>query len=111
MLMSRTVADDAPLVAEWIEYDRSLDPSQRIIRRQRVRTTTAPTTRAFRAAPPARPDRAGYVVADGAATIYYGPDADVLLSDSFVGGHCFRLDASRRHDGLLGLAFEPSPER
>ncbi len=44
---------------------------------------------------------------DGTVT-YYGLDAQTLLSDAFLAGHCFR--AVEPHSGgqrLIGLAFEP----
>lgn len=45
-------------------------------------------------------------------SVYWAPDAGVLLSDAFLDTHCFRL----REDpddapGLIGLAFEPVPRR
>ncbi|MBK5097016.1 MAG: carboxypeptidase regulatory-like domain-containing protein [Gemmatimonadetes bacterium] len=43
--------------------------------------------------------------ADGGLA-FYGPDATVLLSDTFQESHCFR--AVRGNDGLVGLAFEPA---
>lgn len=38
-------------------------------------------------------------------TYYYGPDAEVLLSDQFLDSHCFRYRAGE--DDAVGLAFEP----
>jgi hypothetical protein len=48
----------------------------------------------------------GYAVEAEEGTYYYGPDAEVLLSDAFLDSHCFRY---RRGDdqGTLGLSFEP----
>jgi hypothetical protein len=42
-------------------------------------------------------------------SVFYAPDADVLLSDLFLDTHCFRLQAPDhdRRDDLIGLAFEP----
>ncbi len=37
---------------------------------------------------------------------YYGPDADVMLSDDFLRRHCFRL-VETGDPGSVGLAFEP----
>jgi len=50
----------------------------------------------------------GYVrPLDGAMT-YYGPDAEVLLSDVFLERHCFQLrDGAGAEEGMIGLAFEP----
>lgn len=54
----------------------------------------------------------GYVREDDAATRYYAPDAEVLLSDSFAEGHCFGLEPpDDDHEGMIGLAFEPQEER
>ena len=71
----------------------------------------------FRKAPfVSRP--ADSLVAEGFArlspseSIYWAPDAGVLLSDAFLDTHCFRL--KQDHDdapGLIGLAFEPVPRR
>lgn len=53
----------------------------------------------------------GFVQADGRESMYYAPDASVLLSDAFLDTHCFRL--ARRDEGtssLVGLQFEPTGE-
>ena len=42
----------------------------------------------------------------GGQLAFYGPDATVLLSDTFQESHCFH--AVRGNDGLVGLAFEPA---
>lgn len=41
-------------------------------------------------------------------SVYWAPDAEVLLSDPFLDTHCFRLRTDVYHaPGLIGLAFEP----
>jgi hypothetical protein len=53
-------------------------------------------------------ERDGYVRQEGDGTMYYAPDADVLLSDSFVSTHCFHLQRDAvTGDSLIGIAFEP----
>ncbi|HEX2202414.1 MAG TPA: carboxypeptidase regulatory-like domain-containing protein, partial [Longimicrobium sp.] len=47
----------------------------------------------------------GFVQAKPDGLYYYAPDARVLLSEPFLEGHCFHLQASG--DTLIGLAFEP----
>ncbi len=43
---------------------------------------------------------------------FYAPDAEVMLSESFLGLHCFRLVRSESAaDRLLGIEFEPVPGR
>jgi len=53
----------------------------------------------------------GFVQEPDGRVAYYAPDAEVLLSDTFVRRHCFRLIRGRDEDaGLLGLAFEAVPQ-
>ncbi len=47
----------------------------------------------------------GYARHAEEGTYFYGPDAEVLLSDQFLDAHCFRYRIGE--DGLVGLAFEP----
>jgi hypothetical protein len=42
----------------------------------------------------------------GGQPAFYGPDATVLLSDTFQESHCFR--AVKGEGGLVGLAFKPA---
>lgn len=54
----------------------------------------------------------GYVrqSADGSYH-FLGPDARVLLSDSFLDTHCFRLAEDRTKPGFIGVRFEPVQTR
>lgn len=52
----------------------------------------------------------GWIQKHGNALKFYAPDAEVLLSDSFLRRHCFRLvRGDSVAPGLLGLEFEPRP--
>lgn len=54
----------------------------------------------------------GFVRLSDQGVVFWGPDADVLLSDYFVDTHCLRLRPGERQPGeLLGLEFEPVPDR
>ena len=65
----------------------------------------------FRAIPAQDLVLGGFVQRPGGQVAYYAPDADVLLSDSFVRRHCFRLVRGRAESaGLLGLEFETLPQ-
>ena len=44
-------------------------------------------------------------------SVYWAPDAGVLLSDPFLDTHCFRLKTDGGEPGLVGLEFEPVPGR
>jgi hypothetical protein len=112
MLTTQLSSDGAPLVAEWIEYDRTLDSTARLVREQHVRTARNPTTHAFRSKPAEVLDSTGYVVADASGITYHAPDAAVLLSEPFAAGHCFQLESSADGDpGLIGIGFRPSRDR
>ena len=54
----------------------------------------------------------GFVRPEGDGSVYYAPDAEVLLSDPFLDTHCMRLTEGRDESkGLIGLAFEPLEDR
>jgi hypothetical protein len=58
----------------------------------------------------------GYIRVDSSgvnsSTIYYAPDAHVLVGEPFIETHCFRVDERERGDeGLIGLEFEPVANR
>lgn len=67
----------------------------------------------IKSAPPEQLDAAGYIVADtGNTWVYFGPDADVLISAPFVRTHCFETKTGRGETaGLIGLAFTPARGR
>jgi hypothetical protein len=92
-LIASELSDDAaPLVAEWVEYERTLDATGRVVRNQKVRSTRSATTHAFRSAPWSQLAASGYVVDTDDGTIFHAPDAEVLLSDSFASLHCFHVE-------------------
>jgi len=119
IMASQLAATDAPLVAEWVEYNRTLDPTGRIVRGLHVRSTNNPTTHAFRSVPAESLAARGYVVPNGDETTYHAPDGDALLSDSFAATHCFQIvppgqpgqSGRGGADTLVGVAFRPARDR
>lgn len=107
---SRTIA------ATTVAYERALDPGPgraagRVLR-QHSTVSTAYVRQVWRALPPDSLRRVGYVVTDrDNSVVYYAPDLDVMLSSQFIEDHCFRLTTDRKQSGVLGIAFEPTPER
>jgi hypothetical protein len=107
LLVTGTERDGA-LIAEWTQYDRQVDTTGRRIVDQAVHLTRSPSNRPFRSQDAALLAKDGYVVERDGEVIYYAPDADVLLSDSFAATHCFRLAAPPEDaPWLIGLAFRP----
>ncbi len=107
---SRTVA------ATTVSYERSLDPgpgrTTGHVLKQQSTVSTDYVSRAWRTLPPDSLRQAGYVVnLPDNSTVYYAPGLDMLLSAGFVEDHCFRLTTDPKRAGLLGIAFEPTPER
>ncbi|MGH7665387.1 MAG: carboxypeptidase regulatory-like domain-containing protein [Gemmatimonadaceae bacterium] len=89
-------------------YERELDPESMRVRQERRWRISGVTENPFESLAADTLARGGYARSTDDATWLYAPDADVLLSDSFLDGHCFQavLDDAR-HEGLIGLAFEP----
>lgn len=98
---------------ELRRWTRALDPGTERVEREETLSAEKRAWRTFVSAPAEELSAEGYVrrAADG-AWHFFAPDAEVLLSDAFANDHCFSLVESRREeDGLVGLSFEPVPER
>lgn len=111
-LLASGLSATTPLMAEWVEYERTIDTTGRFIRSQRVRSTRTATTHAFRSAPAAVLADSGYVIDTNDGTVFHAPDADVLLSESFAASHCFHLEPPEKgKEQLVGVGFTPAMER
>lgn len=54
----------------------------------------------------------GWVQRQGAQGLkFHAPDAEVLLSESFLRRHCYRLVRGEADPGRIGIEFEPIPGR
>ena len=85
-----------------------LDPSGRHLTGEQRWTVTSFAGNSVRTLPPAELIEDGYVQERSDFVYYYGPDADVLLSDEFLDTHCFTVvEGPEERPGLVGLAFEP----
>lgn len=98
--------------ATTLAYERELDPDGRRVLQQSANLRTDYVAQPWRAAGPDSLHRAGFVVEErDRSMIYHAPSIEVLLSNQFLDDHCFRLAGDRRQPGLIGIAFDPSPER
>jgi len=90
------------------QYTRDLEPgSLRVVAEQRHPGSSV-GSHPFRSLPAEELRRGGYVRTDETGTFYHAPDAQSLLSDAFLDGHCFRVQRGAGDaEGLVGLAFEP----
>ncbi len=93
---------------ELAHITRDLDRDARMVTDQQVRYERTSRQRTFVSRPAEELIDVGFVVDDEDGRLFFGPDADVLLSSAFLSTHCFRLrsrsDAGRE---LIGLEFEP----
>ena len=90
-------------------WTRMLDVAARVARSQESRSTWKTGRSSFVSPPPAELADRGFVqpTEDG-AHIFFGPDAQLLLSDAFREDHCFSLVWGREeHAERVGLAFDP----
>jgi hypothetical protein len=112
LIATQLTTSSRAVAATTVTYDRTLDRNSNRVLQQRAAVSTDYVTRAWRTLPPDSLHRAGYVVArrDNAVD-YYAPGLDMLLSSVFVDDHCLRLTTDRRQPALLGVLFEPTPER
>ena len=104
-----TVEEGAYLY-ETLLYERDVGLDTRVVegeqqtrRRGRMRTP-------FESLPAEDLIENGFSRSSGSETLYFAPDAAVLLSDVFLDSHCLRLvqgDEDEEAAGLVGLAFEP----
>jgi len=51
--------------------------------------------------------RRGFVQGSAGGPVFFGPDAQLLVSDAFLDDHCFRVRVGPDGSGRVGLAFEP----
>jgi len=96
-----------------LRYERVFDRSGRVVdSHERVREGLRRDS-PYLGQPADELARGGYVRFEGDSVRFYVPDAEALLSDVFLEGHCFRLVPGEREDlpGWIGLEFEPVPGR
>lgn len=98
--------------AHVTRYVRELEPTDARILSETRSEMSGVVSRPFTSVNPDSLSLRGYwwEEPDG-STVYYGPDAEVLLSDAFVRDHCFEERRQRNRRGLVGLGFRPMPER
>ena len=98
--------------ARVVRYVRTLDAKTRRVVGYETKEARGVTRNPFVSHPAADLSAHGFVRQVDKDVIYSAPDAVVLLSDEFLGDHCFRLRAGDGHrSDLIGLDFEPVRSR
>jgi hypothetical protein len=112
ILATQVQPSGAPFTVEQIEYNQTLDASGRYVRKQTVTRTQSGTQHPYISLPADTLASKGYVLDESDGTVFFAPDADVLLSESFASTHCFRLVAPPAdRPGLVGVGFQPAKSR
>jgi hypothetical protein len=93
-------------------YERHLSADLQGIGDETGSTVQGVASQPYQSLPAAQLARDGYIVEGDNAASYSLPDAAVLLDETFLATHCFRVvrDSVAR-PGQLGLAFEPAQDR
>lgn len=91
---------------------RRLDPTGGTVADEERHEIRVVGGNSVRSLPPEDLASGGYVREVDGLVYYYGPDAEALLSDAFLRTHCFQVvPGPHGEPDLLGLSFEPVPER
>jgi len=109
--VTRWAAENADLRFQSSSYRRALDPTLDRVLSQSVHQRHTGGHKPFAIRDPALLADSGYAMASGDSIQFYGPDAEVLLSDAFLDHHCFDLTESDDDAGLVGLRFRPAQRR
>jgi len=87
-------------------------PDGTLIERPERHTVRGSTRRPFQATSARALSIHGYATSAGSETVYFAPDAAVLLSSEFAAEHCFRVVEGRDADSTsVGVRFEPTAAR
>jgi hypothetical protein len=98
---------EGDIVFETEILERFVDPFDTTVGREDTEYITAVGRNPFNVSSAEDLQERGFVRDSvGGRQAFYGPDATVLLSETFQESHCFH--AVRGDDGLVGLAFEPA---
>jgi len=114
-LLAASLTSAEPLTMTLKRTEQELDRDGGRVNWDSTTIRSGLTLRPFASLPPERLARDGYMTADAQSNkTYWGPDADVLLSESFLSSHCIRIvrpsqvgDSAR----LIGVGFSPSSKR
>jgi hypothetical protein len=96
-----------------VRFQRKLDVETWRVLFEDRRRVSASVDRPFRSLPAEELSVHGYVRTNTDGSIdYFAPDAEVLLSETFLDDHCFKIEQGHGdRAGMVGLGFEPIPGR
>jgi hypothetical protein len=115
-LLGTALTQGEQLTMRVSKSERTLGRDGRGVENEKSEVSVIPTVRPFASLPPDSLASAGYVQRNAQGEImFWAPDADVLLSETFAASHCLRPERARVDTGRaaqwIGIAFQPSSSR
>lgn len=115
-LLAAVLTESEPLGVRITRSDRTLDASGRNVLDDSSSTMDGTSRHPTVTLPADSLERNGYATYDDrGGTTYWGPDANVLLSESFASSHCIHAELPPADTGslagVLGVAFDPAGAR
>jgi hypothetical protein len=115
-LLATVLTESEPLGVRMTRDERTFDASGHNVLVDSSFALDGQSRRPIVTLPPDSLARGGYAENDvRGGTTYWGPDATVLLSESFASSHCIRPELPPADTGslagVLGVAFEPAGSR
>jgi hypothetical protein len=86
-------------------HDRDLDPDHGRVLHEQTRVHRSWSSQSFESAPVDQLMTDGFIQSHADTATYFAPDAELLLSDAFLGRYCFTVVEGSADE--IGLAFEP----
>lgn len=113
LLATQITLRDRTINATVYRYVRWLEPEKLSVLDETRTEITGRVSRPFASLSADSLSKVGYWHdSPGESVSYHAPDANVLLSDTFLSEHCFTLeDGNPSARPMVGLAFEPAPSR
>ena len=111
---TRVTLEQHNFSATVVRYTRQLDPGNLSVRHEnRSEEFGRISTQTFSSASSDELHRNGYVISQPDGTwLYHAPDANVLLSDTFLASHCFGVQRGKGSKSkLIGITFRPVSDR
>lgn len=114
-LLAAAITQAEPFDAEITTDETVLDRGGTRVLSDSSRTEKGSSLHPYASLPPDSLARVGYIQTDASGTTAWGPDATVLLSESFGATHCIRPELPPADTGVfrgvIGVAFEPTARR
>lgn len=109
-LLAAILAEErGALLISRVNFIRTYDALGKVVRKQRLVSERALSLHAYISLPADSLAKHGYVRDDTSGVLFYAPDANALVSESFAASHCFSVrDGDDTHQHHVGLSFTPN---